>query len=141
MKLNQRVCNLVIMGTALVRAALTLSRTRSMGELLNLLENELLALNELTMSIRRLWPSARIKLFGSKATGSFDAESDVDVLILLPCPVSETIRRQIVHKVFEINLAFESNITTLIVSEQEWNSSPLTFLPIHSTIEKEGVVL
>jgi uncharacterized protein len=112
-----------------------------MVELLNLSESEILALNELTMSIRRHWSAARIKLFGSKATGGFDAESDVDILVLLPCSVTETIRKQIVRKVFEINLAFETNITTLIVSEHEWNNSPLTFLPIHSTIEREGVVL
>ena len=76
-----------------------------MVESLNLSESELLALNELTMSIRRHWPAARSRLFGSEATGGFDAESDVDVLVLLPCPVTETIRRQIVHKVFEINLS------------------------------------
>jgi predicted nucleotidyltransferase len=113
----------------------------SMLESLNLTGNEILALTELTKAIRRLWPLARITLFGSKATGTFDAESDVDVLVLLPCPASEAIRKQIVHKVFEINLAYESNISVLIVSEEEWDSSSFSFLPIHAFIEKEGVAL
>jgi uncharacterized protein len=108
---------------------------------LNLTGNEILALTELTAAIRRLWPLAKIKLFGSKVTGTFDAESDVDVLVLLPCPVNEAIRKQIVHKVFEINLTYESNISVLIVSEEEWDSSPFSFLPIHGFIEREGVAL
>jgi uncharacterized protein len=113
----------------------------AMQELLNLTENEIVALTELTKAIRELWPPARIKLFGSKATGTFDAESDVDVLVLLPCPVDATIRKQIIHKVFEINLAHESNISVLIVSGEEWDSSVFSFLPIHSFIEQEGVSL
>lgn len=112
-----------------------------MHGLLRLTENEIIALTELTTALRELWPQARIKLFGSKATGTFDAESDVDVLVLLPCSVTETIRKQIIHKVFEINLAHESNISVLIVSGEEWDSSIFSFLPIHSFIEQEGVSL
>ena len=112
-----------------------------MLESLSLNRNEILALTELITAIRAGWPPARIKLFGSKTTGTFDAESDVDVLVLIPCPVSEAIRKQIVHKVFEINLAYESNISVLILSEEEWDSSRFSFLPIHACIEKEGVAL
>ena len=112
-----------------------------MLESLNLTTNELLALTELITEVRGLYPSATIKLFGSKATGAFDAESDIDVLVLLPCLVSEAIRKQIVHKILDINLACESNISVLILSEEEWNGSLFSFLPVHGCIEKEGVVL
>lgn len=110
-------------------------------ESLNLSKTEILALTELKASMRQRWPLARIKLFGSKATGTSDEESDLDVLSLLPCTVTEEIRTQIVHKVFEINLAHESNMSVLIVSEDEWESSPLSLLPIHASIEQEGIAL
>jgi uncharacterized protein len=110
-------------------------------ESLNLSKAEILALTELKASMRQRWPLARIKLFGSKAAGTSDAESDLDVLLLLPCTVTEEIRTQIVHKVFEINLVHESNMSVLIVSEDEWDRSPLSLLPIHASIEQEGIAL
>ena len=112
-----------------------------MLESLNLRKAEILALTEFTEAIRLCWPRAQIKLFGSKATGMSDEESDLDILVLLTCPVSEETRKQIVHKVFEINLFYESNLSVLIVSKDEWGRSPLSLLPIHATIEQEGVAL
>ena len=109
--------------------------------MLNLTEDEKLALNELIAALKTDWPSAKFKIFGSKVSGTFDAESDLDLLILLPCPVTNEIRRQIVHKVSDINLSYESNISALIVSEEEWQKAPLSLLPIHAFVEEEGVSL
>ena len=99
------------------------------------------AINELIGEVKKLWPETKFKLFGSRVTGSADAESDIDILIQLPFPVTEEIRRQIIHKTFDINLAYESNISVLIVSQQEWNDGILSVLPIHSAVEAEGIAL
>ena len=85
--------------------------------------------------------SGGLKLFGSKVTGGADEESDLDILILLPCEVTTKIRRLIIHKAFDINLAFETNISPLIMAKKEWASDILSFLPIHTSIEEEGVTL
>lgn len=69
------------------------------------------AVIKLIGELRASWPGAKLKLFGSKATGKFDEESDIDMLILLPCEVNEKTREQIIDIVFEINLEFDSNIT------------------------------
>ena len=106
-----------------------------------LTEAETLALDEIIAALKTDWPSVKFKLFGSKVNGTFDAESDLDLLVLLPCPVTNEIRRQIVHKVSDINLSYESNISALIVSEEEWQNAPLSLLPIHGLIEEEGVSL
>lgn len=108
---------------------------------LNITEAEKFALDNLITTVKTSWPSAKFKLFGSKASGTFDAESDLDILIMLPCPVTNEIRRQIVHKVSDINLSYETNISALIVSEDEWQNAPLSLLPIHAFIEEEGVSL
>jgi predicted nucleotidyltransferase len=108
---------------------------------LYLTEAEKFALDNLIATLKTDWPSAKFKLFGSKVNGTFDAESDLDLLIMLPCHVTNDIRRQIVHKVFDINLSYESNISALIVSEEEWQKAPLSLLPIHSFVEDEGVSL
>jgi len=99
------------------------------------------ALNKLIAELRASWPGTIFKLFGSKAIGKFDEESDVDILILLPCHVSKKIREQIIDIIFEINLKFGSNISPLIMSEKEWDSGFIPLLPIHQYVEEEGVVL
>jgi predicted nucleotidyltransferase len=108
---------------------------------LNLTEAEKLALDEVLAVLRTDWPLVKFKLFGSKVSGTFDAESDLDILVMLPCPVTNDIRRQIVHNVSDINFAFGTNISALIVSEEEWQKAPLSLLPIHAFIEEEGVSL
>jgi predicted nucleotidyltransferase len=103
--------------------------------------NEMSALTDLMTTLRSHWPLANFKLFGSKARGTADAESDVDLLAVLPCPITEEIRRRIVHTVFDINLSHESNISVLIVSEEEWRHSLISLLPIHADVEREGIAL
>ncbi len=104
-------------------------------------ESEKDALIKLMSDLRVSWPNVKFKLFGSKVKGLADEESDLDLLVLLACDVSEDIRRQIIHKVFDINLAFGTNISALIMSEKEWESDIFSLLPIHSFIEEEGVPL
>lgn len=102
-------------------------------------EKEERAMIKLIAELREAWPEAKFKLFGSKATGKFDEESDIDILILLPCNVSEKIREQIIDIGFDINLEFDTNISPLILSKKEW--ADLSVLPIHYFVEKEGVSL
>jgi predicted nucleotidyltransferase len=99
------------------------------------------ALQELSSFIKAQWPQARVKVFGSKIKGTADAESDVDTLIELPQAVTEDIRRKIIHRVFEINLAHWTNLSVLIVSQEEWEQGYLTLLPIHREVEEGSVTL
>ena len=87
---------------------------------LNITETERRGLEELITDIKKDWPFTTFKLFGSKAKGIADEESDLDLLILLPCFVTDEIRREIVHRVFNINLNYGTNISVIIVSEEEW---------------------
>ena len=43
--------------------------------------------------------------------------------------------------VFEVNLKYETNISELIISDEEWHGFLLSLLPIHDNIESEGIVL
>ena len=51
---------------------------------LNLSPAEQAALGELIGELKKQWPQTKCRLFGSKVTGSADAESDLDLLIELP---------------------------------------------------------
>lgn len=113
----------------------------SIAERLKFRKSEKDALLKLITDIKSSWPDTKFKLFGSKVKGVADEESDLDLLIVLPCDITEEIRRWIVHKVFEINLTFESNISPLIMAEREWGSPRFSLLPIHAFIEEEGIPL
>lgn len=104
-------------------------------------KDEKYALNKLITELKTSWPGVKVKVFGSKVKGIADEESDLDILILLPCDMSEGIRRQIIYKVFDINLTYETNISPLIMSEDEWDRSLVSLLPIHAYIEEEGILL
>ena len=107
----------------------------------HLTKSESEALKKLSEFLKAEWPQAILKLFGSKVTGTADDESDIDLLIVLPAVINENIRKRIIHSVFRTNLEYGSNISTLIVSRDEWVNGHLSVLPIHETIESEGVVL
>ncbi|MEW6657454.1 MAG: nucleotidyltransferase domain-containing protein [Thermodesulfobacteriota bacterium] len=107
----------------------------------NLSSQDQNALQELSNFIKAHWPQARLKVFGSKIMGTADAESDLDTLIELPLAITEDVRRQIIHRVFEINLAFGTNLSVLIVSQEEWEQGYLTLLPIHSEVEEGSIPL
>jgi predicted nucleotidyltransferase len=108
---------------------------------IHLTKAETQAVKRVKTALQVNWPQAKFVLFGSKARGTPDQESDIDLLVMLPCPVTPEIRQQIVHIVFEINLIYESNISVLIVSEEEWQHAHLALLPIHAVVEKEGILL
>jgi len=112
-----------------------------MSKKFNLSKCDRKALTQFIRILKKNWPNAKFKIFGSKVKGTEDAESDLDLLILLPCEVTSEIRREIIHKVFDINLKYGSNISVLILSDKEWNNAPLSLLPIHNIIEKEGIPL
>ncbi len=97
------------------------------------------ALYKLKSAVEKLYHGTEIKLFGSKVTGKFDEESDLDILIILSGEINEKIRKQILDIVFDINIEFDTNISPLILSKKEWEK--LSPLPIHYFIEKEGIPL
>lgn len=80
-------------------------------------------------------------LYGSIVRGESNEESDIDFLVLTRRPLTRYERHQITDIVFEINLEFETNISTLVVDHNPWTTGTIAVLPIHAEIEEEGVLL
>ncbi len=83
----------------------------------------------------------RLVLFGSVVRGEADAESDVDLLIVLKNPPSRQVRNAISRLILNVNLEHDTNLSALVVYQQEWDEGLLTVLPIHETIETERLPL
>ena len=82
-----------------------------------------------------------ITLYGSAARQEADQESDIDLLIVTELPLPRQVRHQITDIVFEINLRFDTNISTLVVDRKSWESGLFSVLPLHDEIIREGVAV
>ena len=83
----------------------------------------------------------RLVLFGSLVRGESDAESDVDLLIVLTERPTYEMRDRITGLILDINLEYGTNLSELIVDRQTWDHGLASTLPVHQEIEAEGLRL
>jgi predicted nucleotidyltransferase len=82
-----------------------------------------------------------IILYGSVARREADEESDLDLLILTRRPFSRSERHMITDAVFEINLRYSTNFSTLVIDRNAWETGMVSVLPIRDEILREGIPL
>lgn len=99
------------------------------------------AIEEAAAELRARVPVDRIVLFGSKARGDDDEESDVDLLVITMRPVSRAERHAISDLLFPIQLRYGVVLSVLILSRDEWEAGMVSALPIHEEIIEQGVLL
>lgn len=89
--------------------------------------------------LRARFPVTQILLFGSKATGRDHPESDIDLLVLTSRRLSWRERDAITDALFDVEMEFQVVISTLVLSEDEWERGPYQVLPIRDEVERHGV--
>jgi uncharacterized protein len=97
------------------------------------------AIEEASGLLRERYPIERIVLYGSKAKGTDTSESDIDLLLVTTVPLSWRDRDAITEALFDIQLAHDVVISTLVVPRSEWIDGVYAVLPIHAEIERHGV--
>lgn len=84
---------------------------------------------------------AEVILFGSRARGQENKESDWDILILLNMnEVNRETEKEYREALFEVALEIGEAISTFVFSKQEWESKHL-LSPLFQNIQKEGIYL
>ena len=86
-------------------------------------------------------PEAQVILFGSRARGDAEAESDWDFLVILPGRVDENRKDAIRHRLYELEWETGQVLSALIVCQKDWDSHLYSALPIYQQIETEGRLL
>ncbi|HEV8537770.1 MAG TPA: nucleotidyltransferase domain-containing protein [Bacteroidota bacterium] len=99
------------------------------------------ALSEIREKLLGVYEIEAISVFGSITRGDADEESDVDLLLVTRVPLTRTSRHQITDLVFEINLKYDTNFSTLVVDRASWDSGLFSVLPIREEIIKDAVPL
>jgi predicted nucleotidyltransferase len=103
--------------------------------------NQRRALSELKCRLFDQFGAETVILYGSAARGAGDRESDQDLLIVTPTPLARPARHNITDMVFEVNLRYDTNFSTLVVDRLSWESGPVSVLPLHDEILRDGIVL
>jgi predicted nucleotidyltransferase len=84
---------------------------------------------------------AEVILFGSRARGQENKQSDWDILILLNTnEVNRETEKEYREALFEVALETGEAISTFVFSKQEWESKHL-LSPLFQNIQKEGIYL
>ncbi len=99
------------------------------------------AFEELRRLLTENFKIEAIVLFGSFARRKADAESDVDLLVLTKKPMPRLMRHEITDLVFDVNLKYGTNFSTLVLDKHSWDKGVYSVLPIKEEILKEGVKL
>ena len=103
-----------------------------------LTDNEYNSVLEAAEALKSELPVSRVVLFGSKARGTGTAESDIDLLVLMTCPVTPDLRAAVSERLAEINLRCDANLTSVVVYEKDWSEGLVRYLLIHSEVERDG---
>jgi predicted nucleotidyltransferase len=108
-----------------------------------LTENEKAALRELVERLQEKYGPrlVTVKLFGSKARGDFDADSDVDVLVVVQTADDWGAQREISGIGFEIDLKYNVLLSRLVMARERYNQHRRYRSPLYRNIAKEGVTL
>ncbi len=79
-----------------------------------------------------------LRVFGSKARGDAEPDSDIDVMIEVERYTRE-VEAAVDEIIFRINLEFDCFISAVIYGRQELEEGPMAESPLYKAIQREGV--
>jgi predicted nucleotidyltransferase len=92
-------------------------------------------------AIHSVLPHAQIVLFGSRARGVAGPESDFDLLVIDPSPVSTDIRKRLSDALYDVELDREIVVSCVVCSREQWDASPWRAAPLRANVEREGIAV
>lgn len=92
-------------------------------------------------AVESIDPSAEIILYGSRARGDAEPESDYDLIIIVDGEVSLKREDIICRQLFPIELDTGKVLTAIVYSRQQWDTKLHRAMPFHRNIERDGVIL
>lgn len=100
------------------------------------------ALKELKDSLKKLLGNrlVRFVLYGSRARGDYEAESDIDVAIIVS-GLTRELKNQILNMVADIEIEYLTPLSTIVISEEDFESLKKRERRIALDIEREGISL
>lgn len=91
--------------------------------------------------VREFDPEAEVILYGSRARGDAQPDSDWDFLALLTHPIDSATERRLRRSIYEVEWDHGEVICAILRTKEAWRTSILRVLPFHENVEQEGLPL
>ncbi|MGD9115105.1 MAG: nucleotidyltransferase domain-containing protein [Desulfobacterales bacterium] len=98
-------------------------------------------LKQVCNAIERVDASAEVILYGSRARGDADPESDYDLLILTDGKATLVREDNFRRELFPIELETGAVITVILINKKDWQSALYSAMPFYQNIKRDGVRL
>ena len=100
---------------------------------------EKVVMERLKLLISGRLPLHQMVLFGSRARGDAEPDSDFDVLVVLDGPADRSARETVSDCAWETGLEHGMVIVPIVVSRDEWERGPERYSLLAEAIRAEGV--
>ena len=104
----------------------------------NLTTNEKKALTDFRDALVADFGALDVRLFGSRARGEGDEESDLDVFIVIP-QIDWELEKKIYGLSFDISLEHAVLISPILYSKKDIENPSIIISPLYKTVQREGM--
>lgn len=90
-------------------------------------------------AIQTVLPDACIILYGSRARGDAEIDSDYDLLVLTNEIPSVRLDREVLDYLYPVELETGAMISFIVQNKTDWNKPQFQAMPFYKNIDREGV--
>lgn len=114
---------------------------KQLSEYKTISKSEKVLLMRCSNAVKDIDPSAEVILYGSRARGDAELESDYDFLILTDGEITLTREDFFRRKLFPIEIETGAVLTVILTSKKDWHSALYNAMPLYQNIKREGILL
>lgn len=104
-------------------------------------EQETALLHRIRETVHAIEPTAQIILYGSRARGDAEPDSDWDLLVLLDGEVTNERERIVRYQVYDLEREMDAVLSTAVRSKEKWHSDFYAAIPFHRNVTHDGIAL